>query len=79
MMFLGIAMWKMLLSKRKPLPPYYLTPEHRGLLMKVIARGEENRWDFSCDEDFMFNSYQRLRRLPESPLRIMPTTVADKG
>ena len=64
MMFLGIAMWKMLLSKRKPFPAYYLTPQQRGLLMKVIARGEENRWDFSFDEDFMFSSYQRLRRLP---------------
>lgn len=61
MMFLGIAMWKMLLSKRKPFPAYYLTPEQRGLLMKVIARGEEKRWDFSFDEDFMFKLLPALK------------------
>ena len=63
MMFLGIAMWKMLLSKRKPFPAYYLTPQQRGLLMKVIARGEENRWDFSFDEDFMFKLLPALKAI----------------
>ena len=63
MMFLGIAMWKMLLSKRKPFPAYYLTPQQRGLLMKVIARGEEKRWDFSFDEDFMFKLLPALKAI----------------
>ena len=63
MMFLGIAMWKMLLSKRKPFPAYYLTPQPRGLLMKVIARGEENRWDFSFDEDFIFKLLPALKAI----------------
>ncbi len=62
MMFL-IAMYKMLLSKRKPFSPYYLTPNQRRLLMKVIARGEEKRWDFSFDEDFMFKLLPALKAI----------------
>lgn len=63
MMFLGIAVWKMLPSKRKSFPAYYLTPQQRGLLMKVIARGEEKRWDFSFDEDFMFRLLPALKAI----------------
>ena len=63
MMFLGITMYKMLLSKRKPFSPYYLTPKQRRLLIKVIARGEEKRWDFSFDEDFMFKLLPALKAI----------------
>ena len=64
MMFLGMAVVKMLFSgKRKPLPPYYLTPEQHGLLTKVIARGEEKRWDLSYDEYFVFKLLPALKTI----------------
>ena len=64
-MFLGIAMCKKMLvsGKRKPLRPYDLTPNQRGLLKKVIARGEEKGWDFSYDEDFMFKLLPALKAI----------------
>jgi CheY-like chemotaxis protein len=75
MMFLGIAMYKMLLSKRKRFPAYYLTPQQRGLLMKIIARGEEKRWDFSYDEDFMFKllpAFKAIAMVKRAPGGMLP-------
>lgn len=60
----GIGVQRILFRpRRRRLRPYQMTGEQRRLLADLICRGEERRWDFSYDEDFLFSVLPALKSM----------------